>query len=91
MLLIAIAYTCAGISGRKIKQLGQQKYINRLQELGRPYKRHSSFWVGLYGQIWVAGMEFWSDLATELMQIKRHKLPFFQRGLQAMTLIQSVL
>ena len=57
VLLIAIAYTCAGLSGRKIKHLGQQKYISRLQELGRLHKRHSSFWVGLYGQLWIASME----------------------------------
>ena len=57
VLLIAIAYTCAGLSGRKIKHSGQQKYISRLQEFGRLHKRHSSFWVGLYGQMWVASME----------------------------------
>jgi len=49
VLLIAIAYTCAGLFGRKIKQLGRQKYVSRLKELGRLDKRHSSFWVGLYG------------------------------------------
>ncbi len=89
VLLIAIAYTCAGLSGRKIKQLGRQKYVSRLKELGRLDKRHSSFWVGLYGQMWVAGLEFWSDLVPQLMSIKPNKLPFFQRGLRAMVLIQS--
>ena len=91
VLLIAIAYTCARLNGRKIKQLGQQKYISRLQELGRLHKRHSSFWVGLYGQMWVASMEFWSDLATKLIRLKRQKLPNFQQGLQALTFIQSTL
>ena len=89
VLIIAIAYTCASLSGRKIKQMGQQKYVNRLQELGRTQRRHSSFWVGLYGQVWMAGMEFLSDLVAQLMRIKRNKLPFFQRGLRAMALIQS--
>lgn len=91
VLLIAIAYTCAGLSGKKIKHSGRQKYINRLEELGRLHKRHSSFWVGLYGQMWVASMEFWEDLATKLIQLKRQKLSYFQRGLQAVTLIQSTL
>ena len=35
VLLIAISYTLTALQGLKIKQLGQQKYINRLQELGR--------------------------------------------------------
>lgn len=91
VLLIAIAYTCAGLHGQKVKRLGQQKYISRLKELRRREKRHSSFWVGSYGMLWVAGMEFWSDLVRELMRIKRNKLPFFQRGLRAMTLIQPAL
>ncbi len=33
VLLIAIAYTCAGLAGQKIKRQGQQKYVNRLKEL----------------------------------------------------------
>jgi hypothetical protein len=89
VLIIALAYTCASLSGRKIKQLGQQKYVSRLTELGRTVRRHSSFWVGLYGQVWMAGMEFLSDLVSQLMRIKPNKLPFFQRGLRAMALIQS--
>ncbi|NEO17443.1 MULTISPECIES: IS4 family transposase [unclassified Moorena] len=51
ILLIAIAYTTAALQGLKIKQLGQQKYIGRLQELKRKFKRHSNFWVGSYGCI----------------------------------------
>jgi hypothetical protein len=89
VLLIAIAYTCAAFSGRKIQQLGQQKYVSRLKELGRADRRHSSFWIGLYGQVWVAGIEVLSDLVGQLMRIKSNKLPFFQQGLRAMALIQS--
>ena len=91
ILLIAIAYTITALQGLKIKKLGQQKYINRLQEVGRVCKRHSNFWVGQYGQLWIAAMEKWSDLAEELMRNKRHKMPFFQRGQLAMNLIMSAL
>ena len=38
------------LQGLKIKELGQQKYINRLQEVERVCKRHSNFWIGQYGQ-----------------------------------------
>lgn len=89
ILLIAIAYTCSILHGRQFKRMGIQKYINRLQELHRHDKRHSSFWVGLYGQLWVGGMEAFFDLATALMRIKLNKLPYFQKGLRAMMLIQS--
>ena len=89
ILLIAIAYTCTICSGKKLKQKGVQNYICRVQELQRTYRRHSSFWVGLYGQLWVASMDIWSELATELMRLKPNKLNDFKRGLQAMKLIQS--
>ena len=91
VLLIAIAYTCAIIQGRTIKQMGIQKYVGRVQELGRAVRRHSSFWIGLYGECWVTGSEVCQDLVTELMRIRSNKRPFFQKGIRAMTLILSTL
>jgi hypothetical protein len=90
ILLIALAYTCAVIQGEKIKTMGVQKYVGRLTECGRSIRRHSSFWIGLYGQSWVIGMEFCQDVISELMRIRRNKLPFFQRGLRAMSFILSM-
>ena len=89
VLLIAIAYTCAGLAGQEIKRQGQQKYVNRLKEPRRVEPRHSNFWTGLYGQIWIASMEFCQDFICELMRIRPNKLPFYQRGLNAMNLIQQ--
>jgi Transposase DDE domain. len=90
ILLIAIAYSCAILQGQKIKNMGIQKYVGRLTECGRSIRRHSSFWIGLYGQSWVVGMEFCQDIVTELMRLRRNKLPFFQRGMRAMSLILSM-
>jgi hypothetical protein len=90
ILLIAIAYSCAILNGQKIKKMGIQKYVGRLTEPGRATRRHSSFWIGLYGQCWVIGMEFCQDTISELMKIRRNKLPFFQRGLRAMSFIRSM-
>lgn len=90
ILLRAIAYSCAVIQGRKIQIRGFQKYVGRLTECGRSIRRHSSFWIGLYGQSWVLGMEFCQDIINELMKIRRNKLPFFQRGLRAMSFILSM-
>jgi hypothetical protein len=91
ILLIAIAYICAVLTGRQSRQLGVQKYLGRLQELKRSSRRHSTFWIGLYGQLWIGAMEQWADLAQHLMRLKPNKLTYFQQGLRAMTLIQSTL
>jgi len=91
ILLIAIAYSCAVFSGRQVRQMRLQKYVGRLQELKRSHRRHSAFWLGLYGYLWVGAMELWADLADELMRLKPHHLLHFQTGLRAMTLIQSAL
>jgi hypothetical protein len=89
ILLIALAYSSAILQGQKIKRMGIQKYVGRLTEPQRSERRHSSFWIGLYGQSWVVGMEFCQDIIAELMRIRRNKLPFFQRGMRAMFLILS--
>ena len=89
VLLIAIAYTCAGLHGQVIKSKGQQKYIGRLKELKRMTRRHSNFWIGLYGQMWIAALESCSDWVRNLMIIRPNKRTFFQKGLRAMALIQS--
>ncbi|MCP6762970.1 MAG: transposase, partial [Fischerella sp. CENA71] len=44
ILLIAIAYTCAVLSGRSSRKMGLQKYVGRLKELKRLHRRHSAFW-----------------------------------------------
>lgn len=89
ILIIAIAYTCATLQGQKLKLGGIQKYIGRLTECRRSPRRHSSFWIGLYGLSWVIGMEFCQEIVAELMRARPNKLPFFQRGLRAMSLIRS--
>ena len=89
VLLIALAYTCASFLGRTLKNAGVQHYISRLDEFRRLQRRHSSFWVGLYGTVWVAGLELFSDLAYQFQRTTPHKLPYFQQGLRIMALIQS--
>jgi len=77
--------------GKTIKKQAMQKYISRLKDSKRIERRHSSFWVGLYGYSWCAAIEECQIWVAELMQINSNKLPFFARGLRAMTLIQSAL
>ncbi len=88
--MIAIAYTSATISGQEIKRKGVQKYVGRVKEYGRTARRHSSFYIGLYGQTWVNFWESCQDLVTDLMKLSRNKRKYYQRGLRAMELILSV-
>ncbi len=90
ILLIAIAYTNATLQGQEIKRKGIQKYIGRVKEYGRIERRHSSFYIGLYGHTWVNFMEPCMKLVRELMKLNRNKQKYYQRGLRAMTLILSV-
>jgi hypothetical protein len=87
ILLIAFAYTCATLQGKEIQKVGIQKYVGRIKEVQRTIRRHSSFWMGLYGHAWVIGIEGCEKMIEELMAIRRNKLPFFQRGLRAMSLM----
>lgn len=90
VLLIAIAYTSAIFRGKSIKAMGVQKYISRLKIASRLTRRHSNFWVGLYGGLWVKIDESCEKLVEELMRLTPNKLPFYQQGLRAKKLIQSL-
>jgi len=91
VLLITLAYTCATINGQLIKRKGIQKYIARIKERSRSQRRHSSFYIGLYGQTWVHFKDSCMDLVTELIRINRNKWKYYQQGLRAMKLIESML
>ena len=58
ILLIALAYTTSVIQGQSIKNSGSQKYVARLTEAQKNSNRHSNFWVGLYGNLWVKSLGF---------------------------------
>ena len=69
ILLISLAYTAATISGQKIKRMGVQKYVGRIKESLRIVRRHSSFYIGLYGDNWINFMENSYELVTELLRL----------------------
>lgn len=91
VLLIAIAYTSAGINGEEIKQMGIQKYVGRVKEAGRVEPRHSNFYIGLYGQTWVQFMNSCSETIAELLLLSPHKKPYYKKGIRAMALIHGTL
>lgn len=87
VLLIAIAYTTATMQGKKIKKMGIQKYIGRVKEVGRTQRRHSSFYIGLYGQTWVNFLDECAHIVAELIRLNRNKRKYYQKGQRAMELI----
>lgn len=91
VLLIAIAYTTATMQGKKVQRMGLQKYIGRVKEARRTERRHSSFYIGLYGQTWVNFMDECTDTVGQLMRLNRNKSKYYQKGLRAMELILAVL
>lgn len=87
ILIITFAYSTATFKGQKIKQIDMQKYVGRVKEYRRLQRRHSSFYVGLYGQTWVGFLCGCWELVRELMRLNRNKLEYYFRGIRAMELI----
>jgi hypothetical protein len=91
ILLIAMAYTATALKGQILKKTGQSKYVARLQEKRRVEKRHSDFWVGLYGSMWIIAWDFCLDLVEIIINRNSHHLNKYQKGLRAMSLIEASL
>ena len=89
IILIAIAYTSATFFGQEIKRKGLQKYVGRVKEFGRNERRHSTFYIGLYGTAWVDFATSCWDLVLELLRLTPNKRKYYQRGIRAMELILS--
>jgi Transposase DDE domain len=84
-----LAYTISSLKGKAIKSSGQQKYIGRERTINRSLTRNSNFWLGLYGDVWIITKEFVGRAVEELMRVNPNKLPFYQKGLRAMNIIQK--
>jgi hypothetical protein len=86
-----LADSIASIQGKHIRKKQVQRYVGRVKAPKRTRNRHSQFWIGLYGSLWINRLNLWSTLAHHLMALKPQKRHFFQRGLHAISLIQSAL
>nr|NCQ87350.1 IS4 family transposase [Microcystis aeruginosa W13-18] len=53
IIFIAIAYTSATMQGKKIKDMGIQKYVTRPEKRYKGQRRHSSFYVGQHLYHWL--------------------------------------
>lgn len=91
IFLIALAMTSAWLHGQRTKFQKQESYICRRQEKNRNEKRHSNFWIGLYGQNWIVAWHECQAWVEELLGFRRNKQAYYQRGLRAVKLIQQAL
>jgi len=83
--------TSAWLQGQKTKFRKQQSYICCTQEKSRTRKRHSDFWIGLYGFNWIVAFHECQAWVEELIASIRNKRGFYQRGLKAIALIHQPL
>ncbi len=88
ILLIAIAYTATSLKGKIFRQTHFSKYLARLTEKSRCDRRHSNFWIGLYGSLWIHAWDFCADFVRIMMNHNRRKLTNYKRGLHAMSIIE---
>ena len=51
--------------------------------------KNSHFWIGLYGEVWIISQTFMRDWVERLIRLNPNKLPFYQKGLKAMNIIQQ--
>ena len=89
-VLLAIAYTSAVIQGHEVRTQGLASYICRAKEIRRSRRRHSDFWVGLYAQAWLGGMDLAIPLLELWMSLRGNKRPYLQRGLHAASRLQPL-
>lgn len=90
ILLMTLAYSSGIFQGNEIRKKQVQKYVSRRQEPKKRYRRRSTFGVGLDGEKWVNYLEQYSDEVEQLMKLTPNKRCFYQQGMRAATLIQSI-
>jgi hypothetical protein len=75
----------------ELKKKQVQKYVSRrFTEPKKKYRRRSTFGVGLDGEKWVNYLEQYSLEVEQLMKLTPSKRRFYQQGMRAATLIQSI-
>jgi hypothetical protein len=90
ILLMTLAYSSAIFQGTELKKKQVQKYVSRRKEPKKRYRRRSTFGVGLDGEKWVNYLEQYSLEVEQLMKLTPSKRRFYQQGMRAATLIQSI-
>jgi hypothetical protein len=90
ILLMTLAYCAAIFEGNEIQKKQVQKYVSRLKDKRKKYRRRSTFGVGKDGEQWVNYLDMHTLEIQELMKLTRNKRRFYQQGIRAATLIASI-
>jgi hypothetical protein len=90
ILLVTLADSSAIFEGTELRKKQVGKYVCRRPEPKKRYRRRSTFGVGLDGEKWVNYLEQYSDEVEQLMKLTPNKRRFYQQGMRAATLIQSI-
>jgi hypothetical protein len=90
ILLMVLVYTSAIFQGTEIPNKQVQKYVSRLKDKRKKYRRRSTFGVGKDGEQWVNYLDMHTLEIQELMKLTRNKRRFYQQGIRAATLIASI-
>jgi hypothetical protein len=91
ILLMALAMTWAWLPDKKTQYSRKPSYVCRPCEHKRTRRKHSAFWIGLYGSTWIVSMNECQELVLQMMAAVRNKQPFYHQSLKAMMLIQQPL
>ncbi len=89
LLLITFSYSQATLIGQAIKTKGIAKYVGRVKEKNRSFRRHSDFYLGLHASDWLLSHQLFSPEFLALMQLSPHKSLNYRQGLKALSLVQS--
>ncbi len=90
ILLMTRSYLEGIFQGTEMRKKQVEKYVSRRQEPKKRYRRRSTLGVGLDGEKWVNYLEQYSDEVEQLMKLTPNKRHFYQQGMRAATLIQSI-
>jgi len=90
ILLMTRSYSSGIFQGTEMRKKQVQKYVSRRKKPKKRYRRRSTFGVGLDGEKWVNYLEQYSDKVEQLMKLTPNKRRFYQQGMRAATLIQSI-
>jgi hypothetical protein len=86
----SFSYDFRRVTRKKTKLQGQEKYVFGPQETGRT-RRHSNFWIGLYGSNWLSAFNSCQEWVESMLSFVRNKKSFYQKGLRAIKLIGQAL
>ena len=89
ILLICLSYSSSTFMGTRLKSQGISSYVSRPPEPRQTFANSSSFSMGFNSQKWLDSFALLSDLAQELISLSPHKLPYYLKGLRAISLLQS--